>query len=90
MRVLKRPSPIPLFLSPHNATQGDVGSPNAADYAKSYTLPGGSQILIHSLTDSKPITIDISHTQITLHSLDLSNNYFFAAAAIDKRVNRII
>lgn len=90
MRVLKKPSPIPLFLSPHYTTQGDIGSINTADYAKSYTLPGGSQILINPQSDPKPITIDKSYTQITLHALDASNNYYFVATTVDKQVKIII
>ena len=65
-------------------TQGDVGSLNTADYALSYTLPGGTPIPINPLSDPKPITIDKSHTQITLR-LDPSKNYYFAATAIDKQ-----
>ncbi len=65
-------------------TQGVVGSLNAADYAVSYTLPGGTPIPINPLSDPKPITIDKSHTQITLR-LDPSKNYYFAATAIDKQ-----
>ena len=66
-------------------TQGAVGSLNIADYAASYTLPGGSPIPINPLSDPKTITIDKSYTQITLHSLDASKNYYFAATAIDKQ-----
>ncbi len=65
-------------------TQGVVGSLNTADYALSYTLPGGTPIPINPLSDPKPITIDKSHTQITLR-LDPSKNYYFAATAIDKQ-----
>ena len=66
-------------------TQGVVGSLNTADYATAYTLPGGSPIPINPLSDPKTITIDKSYTQITLHSLDASKNYYFTATAIDKQ-----
>jgi hypothetical protein len=66
-------------------TPGDAGSLNAADYAVSYTLAGGSPILINPLTDPKPITIDKSNTQITFHFSDASKIYYFVVTAIDTR-----
>jgi hypothetical protein len=64
---------------------GDAGSLNTADYAASYKLAGGSPILLHPLTDPKPITIDKSNTQIALHFLDNSKDYYFVVTAIDTR-----
>jgi len=64
-------------------TPGDAGSLNTADYAVSYTLAGGSPVLINPLTDPKPITIDKSNTQITLHFSDAGKIYYFAATAVD-------
>lgn len=66
-------------------TQGVVGSLNSADCAASYSLPGGGQIPINPLSDPKSITIDKSYTQITLHALDTSKQYYFAATAVDKQ-----
>jgi hypothetical protein len=64
-------------------TSGDPGSLNTTDYAVSYTLAGGSPILINPLTDPKPVTIDKSNTQITIHFLDASKMYYFVATAVD-------
>jgi hypothetical protein len=61
----------------------DPGSLNTADYAVSYTLAGGSPIIINPLTDPKPITIDKNNTQITIHFSDAGKIYFFAATAVD-------
>jgi hypothetical protein len=66
-------------------TPGDAGSLNTADYAVSYILAGGSPILINPLTDPKPITIDKSNTQITLHFSDNSRDYYFVVTAVDTR-----
>lgn len=66
-------------------TSGDPGSLNTADYAVSYTLAGGGPISINPLTDPKPITIDKSNTQITIHFLDASKIYYFVATAVDTR-----
>lgn len=66
-------------------TQGDAGSLNSSDYAESYTLVGGSPILINPLSHPKPITIDKSNTQITLHFSDNSRDYYFVATAVDTR-----
>jgi hypothetical protein len=65
--------------------QGAVGSLTASDYAVSYTLSGGSPILINPRTDPKPITIDKSNTQITLHFSSDSKTYYFAVTAVDTR-----
>lgn len=64
-------------------TSGDPGSLDTTDYAVSYTLAGGSPIFINPLTDPKPITIDKSNTQITLHFSDASKVYYFVATAVD-------
>lgn len=66
-------------------TQGDAGSLSSADYAKSYTLAGGSPILMNPLSAPKPITINKSNTQITLHFLDNSKDYYFVVTAVDTR-----
>ena len=66
-------------------TQGVVGSLDTADYATAYTLLGGSQIPINPLSDPKTITIDKSHTQITIHSLNAEKNYYFTATSIDQQ-----
>jgi hypothetical protein len=66
-------------------TPGDAGSLNAADYAVSYTLAGGSPILINHLTDPKPITINKSYTQIALHFSDIGKSYYFVVTAVDTR-----
>ena len=65
-------------------TQGVVGSLDTTDYATAYTLSGGSQVPINPL-GPKPITIDKSHTQITLHSLNPNKTYYFVASAIDNQ-----
>jgi hypothetical protein len=64
-------------------TSGDPGSLNTTDYAVSYTLAGGSPIIINPLTDPKPITIDKSNTQITIHFSDANRVYYFAATSVD-------
>lgn len=64
-------------------TPGDAGSLNTADYAASYIVAGGNQILINPLSDPKPITIDKSNTQVTLHFSDNSKDYYFAVSAVD-------
>jgi len=64
-------------------TSGDPGSLDTADYAVSFTLAGGSPILINPLTDPKPITIDKNNTQITIHFSDASKMYYFVATAVD-------
>ena len=66
-------------------TPGDAGSLNTADYAVSYTLAGGSPILINPLTDPKPVTINKNNTQITLHFLDNSKDYYIVVTAVDTR-----
>lgn len=66
-------------------TPGDTGSLQTADFAASYTLAGGNPIPINPLTAPQPITVDKSHTQITLHFLDNSKDYYFSAAAVDTR-----
>lgn len=66
-------------------TSGNTGSLNAADYAVSYTLAGGTPISINPLTDPKPITIHKSNTQITLHLLDNGKDYNFVVTAVDTR-----
>lgn len=68
----------------YHTTPGNVRSLNAADYALSYKLAGGSPISINPLTDPKPITIDKSNTQITLRFSDAGKTYYFAVAAVDK------
>lgn len=65
-------------------TSGDPESLTTADYAVSYTLAGGSPIFINAQTDPKPITIDTSNTQITIHFSDGDRVYYFVATAIDK------
>jgi hypothetical protein len=58
---------------------------SSADYATTYTLAGGDPIAVNPLTDPKPITIDKSHTQITLHFTDAQKVYYFVLTAIDTR-----
>jgi len=43
-------------------TAGDADSLNAADYAVSYTLAGGSPVTLVPASDPKPITIDKNNT----------------------------
>jgi hypothetical protein len=64
-------------------TPGNTGSLDTADYAVSYQLAEGGRIFINPLTDPKPITINKSNTQITLHFPDSVKTYYFAATAID-------
>lgn len=66
-------------------TPGDIKSLNTTDYALSYKLAGGSPIALNPLTDPKPITINKSNSQITLHFSDASKIYYFAVAAVDTR-----
>jgi hypothetical protein len=66
-------------------TSGDAGSLNAADYAVSYTLAGESPVLINPLSDPKPITINKSNTQVTLHFSAASKIYCFAVTAVDTK-----
>jgi hypothetical protein len=65
--------------------QGAAGSLNASDYAVSYKLPGGSPILINPSIDPKPITINKSNTQITLHFSTNVKDYYFVVTAVDTR-----
>jgi hypothetical protein len=90
MQVSKKPSPIQLFLSPNDTTRVSAGSQHPADYAKAYNLSGGSQILVHRLSDLKPITIDKNY------DLDYSSCYgcekkiLFCSYSHRMQVNRII
>lgn len=65
-------------------TSGNVGSLNPADYAASYTIAGAFPIPIDP-QGPKPITIDKSNTQITLHFSDDSKIYYFVVTAVDTR-----
>ena len=65
-------------------TSGNTESLNDEDYATTYQLLGEDPIPI-SKPGPKPITIDKNNTQITLHFLDDSKNYYFVATAIDTR-----
>jgi hypothetical protein len=62
---------------------GDPGSLDTSDYAVSYTLVGGSPVTINPQTDPKPITIDKSNIEITIHFSDANRVYFFVATAVD-------
>ncbi len=66
-------------------TPGNTGSLDTADYAVSYQLEEGNPILINPLTDPKPITINKSNTQITLHFSDAGKIYYFVVTAIDMK-----
>jgi hypothetical protein len=66
-------------------TAGDAGSLSAADYAASYTLAGGSPVVLSPLTSPQAITISKNNTQIALHFSDNSRDYFFALSSVDTR-----
>ena len=61
---------------------GDVDSLDPADYAVSYTLASGSPISINP-AGPKPITIDKTNTQITIHFVSDTKNYYFSITSID-------
>jgi hypothetical protein len=65
-------------------TPGHPESLNDADYAVTYTLPGENPLAIPQ-PGPKPITIDKGYTQITLHFMDDSKDYYFMVAAVDTR-----
>ena len=63
---------------------GDSGALTTSDYAKSYTLESGILVMVN-VSDPKPITLDKSNTQITLHGLNVGKAYYFVVTAIDTR-----
>ncbi|MCX6556170.1 MAG: hypothetical protein NTW95_01865, partial [Candidatus Aminicenantes bacterium] len=65
-------------------TAGNTESLDNADYAASYTLLAGVPISVPK-PGAKPITIEKSNTQITLHFIDSSKDYYFVVTAVDTR-----